>query len=127
MSATCPDLSKQLKKYRVRPGPPRPANQAGCRGKKARGNNGLMYQSTPDANGVYRWKKLDKAAPAKKAPAKRKAPVKKKAAPKRAAPRKAPAKKAAPKRAPAKKCTLASIKALCRSCGITGYGNLKLK
>lgn len=47
-----------LKKYANRPSPPRPANDPGCRDKIHRGNDGLMYISTPNKNGVYRWVKF---------------------------------------------------------------------
>lgn len=49
----CPILRD--KKYANRPSPPRPANDPGCRGKLFRGNNGKMYASKPNRNGVYRW------------------------------------------------------------------------
>ena len=53
---SCP-LSN-LKKYANRPSPPRPANDPGCRDKIRRGNDGLLYQSVSNRNGVYRWVKV---------------------------------------------------------------------
>ena len=46
-----------LKKYANRPSPPRPANDPGCRDRVRRGNDGLLYQSVSNKNGVYRWVK----------------------------------------------------------------------
>ena len=46
------------KKYTSRPGPPRPANEDGCRNQFAQGNDGLLYQSKPTKTGVYRWVKV---------------------------------------------------------------------
>lgn len=45
-----------LKKYRSRPGPPYPAQK--CRNKSKRGNNGEVYRSRPNRNGVFTWKKV---------------------------------------------------------------------
>ena len=53
---SCP-LS-DLKKYANRPSPPRPANDPGCRDQIRRGNDGLLYASVPNKNGVYRWVKF---------------------------------------------------------------------
>lgn len=53
---SCP-LS-DLKKYTNRPSPPRPANDPGCRDQIHRGNDGLLYASVPNKNGVYRWVKF---------------------------------------------------------------------
>jgi hypothetical protein len=47
---------KTLKKYLTRDSPPYPANDY-CR-KKMKGNDGLMYVSTPDKNGVCKWIKV---------------------------------------------------------------------
>ena len=47
--------SKTLKKYKDRKSPPYPANE-NCN-KKKKGNDGLMYISTPNKNGVCSWKK----------------------------------------------------------------------
>jgi len=47
---------KTLKKYLTRDSPPYPANEY-C-GKKMKGNNGLMYVSTPDKNGICKWMKV---------------------------------------------------------------------
>lgn len=47
---------KTLKKYKGRKSPPYPANQ-NC-GKKMKGNDGLMYESKPNKNGVCSWKKI---------------------------------------------------------------------
>jgi len=52
-SDECPEL--QNKKYRNRQGPPRPANEVGCRGKRFVGNDGNLYVSKANVNGVYRW------------------------------------------------------------------------
>lgn len=40
-------------KYTTRPSPPFPANK--CPKRQMRGNDGLMYSSVPDKNGVHRW------------------------------------------------------------------------
>jgi hypothetical protein len=42
-----------LKKYQSRPSPPYPAQS--CKGKKKKGNDGLLYVSSPSSTGVYRW------------------------------------------------------------------------
>ena len=47
-----------LKKYVNRPSPPRPANDPGCRDQIRRGNDGLLYASVSNKNGVYRWVKF---------------------------------------------------------------------
>ena len=47
---------KTLKKYLTRDSPPYPANDY-CH-KKMKGNDGLMYVSTPDKNGVCKWIKV---------------------------------------------------------------------
>ena len=41
------------KKYAQRPSPPIKAND--CKGKTKKGNDGSMYVSKPNVNGVYRW------------------------------------------------------------------------
>lgn len=46
-----------LAKYRNRPSPPFPANDPACQGTTKRGNDGLMYTSVPDRNGVFKWKR----------------------------------------------------------------------
>lgn len=51
------------KRYTDRQSPPYPANE--CAGQQKVGNNGEMYESRPDKNGVYRWYKA-KSASAKK-------------------------------------------------------------
>ena len=54
-NADCPVMGH--KKYHVasRAFPPRPANHSGCYGRTFRGNDGRLYLSAPDKNGVYRW------------------------------------------------------------------------
>lgn len=47
----CQRLTNKM--YSTRPGPPYAAQS--CRGKKAFGNDGLLYKSVPASNGVYRW------------------------------------------------------------------------
>jgi hypothetical protein len=42
------------KKYTTRKSPPYPANK--CRGKILRGNDGNMYRSASNINGVYTWR-----------------------------------------------------------------------
>jgi len=42
------------KKYLSRPSPNYPANE--CKGRRMKGNDGRIYQSVPDKNGIYRWK-----------------------------------------------------------------------
>ncbi len=48
--------SKTLKKYKGRNSPPYPANQ-NC-GKKMKGNDGQMYESKSNKNGVCSWKNV---------------------------------------------------------------------
>lgn len=48
--------SKTLKKYKGRKSPPYPANK-NC-GKKMKGNDGNMYESRSNKNGVCSWKKV---------------------------------------------------------------------
>ena len=47
-----------LAKYVHRPSPPRPANNVECRGRVFLGNDGELWRSEDDSNGVYRWKKV---------------------------------------------------------------------
>lgn len=51
-----------LAKYRNRPSPSFPANDPACRGTTKRGNDGLMYTSVPDKNGVFKWKYITAAS-----------------------------------------------------------------
>ena len=46
-------VKQDSKKYKSRPSPPFPANK--CKGKTKKGNNGKMFKSKPDANGVHKW------------------------------------------------------------------------
>ena len=46
------------KKYITRPSPPFPANE--CCGKRKKGNDGKMWHSVPNKNGVCRWQKVKK-------------------------------------------------------------------
>jgi len=66
MSTKCEKMT--TKKYTERNGPPYKANDPGCRGKRKKGNDGLLYESVRAKNGVYRWSKVVKAA--KKVPKK---------------------------------------------------------
>jgi DNA ligase-1 len=45
-------------KYQKRNSPPYPANNPRCRGTFRRGNDGNMYESLPNINGVYIWRRL---------------------------------------------------------------------
>ena len=45
-----------LKKYINRGSPPYPAQN--CRNHKKVGNDGDVYSSEPDKNGIYKWKKV---------------------------------------------------------------------
>ena len=45
-----------LKKYINRGSPPYPAQN--CRNHKKVGNDGHLYSSDPDKNGIYKWKKV---------------------------------------------------------------------
>jgi hypothetical protein len=45
---------KTLKKYKTRKSPPYPANQ-NC-GKRMTGNDGKMYKSVPNKNGICSWR-----------------------------------------------------------------------
>ena len=45
-----------IKKYISRPGPPYPAQD--CKNKTKSGNDGNKYRSSPNKNGIFRWKKL---------------------------------------------------------------------
>ena len=44
------------KKYKDRPSPPYPANE--CHGERMTGNDGLLYVSKGDKNGIYKWVKV---------------------------------------------------------------------
>ena len=46
-------VKMQTRKYAFRNSPPYSANQ--CKSMKKRGNDGMMYVSQPDKNGVYTW------------------------------------------------------------------------
>jgi hypothetical protein len=46
-------VKDETKKYKTRPSPPFPANK--CKGKTKKGNNGKMFKSKPDVNGVHKW------------------------------------------------------------------------
>jgi hypothetical protein len=46
-------VKDETKKYKTRPSPPFPANK--CKGKTKKGNNGKMFKSKPDSNGVHKW------------------------------------------------------------------------
>ena len=46
------------KKYKERNGPPRPANETGCRNHLVYGNDGLLYESKVNKAGIYRWVKV---------------------------------------------------------------------
>ena len=47
---------QETKKYQDRPSPPYPANE--CHNKQMTGNDGNIYVSTGDKNGVYKWVKV---------------------------------------------------------------------
>ena len=47
---------KHIKKYANRPSPPFPANS--CCNQEMIGNDGKMYKSVADKNGVCKWKKI---------------------------------------------------------------------
>jgi hypothetical protein len=47
---------RTIKKYSERKSPPYPANK-NC-GKKLKGNDGNLYESKPNKNGVCSWKKV---------------------------------------------------------------------
>jgi hypothetical protein len=53
---TCPEY--KLKKYLDRPSPPRAANEIGCRDQVYMGNDGNLWRSISNVNGVYRWVKM---------------------------------------------------------------------
>ena len=46
--------SSNLKKYINRPGPPYPAQN--CKNHEKKGNDGKMYKSTSNKNGIFSWK-----------------------------------------------------------------------
>ena len=46
-------VKKFTKKYIRRVGPPYPAQD--CKNQYKVGNDGYLYRSTPDKNGVYKW------------------------------------------------------------------------
>lgn len=54
----CVNLRKTISKYRTRNSPPYPANK--CKSTKKRGNDGKMYLSESDKNGVYKWAPINK-------------------------------------------------------------------
>ena len=47
---------QETKKYQDRPSPPYPANE--CHNKRMMGNDGLLYISQGNKNGIYRWVKV---------------------------------------------------------------------
>lgn len=49
-------VKKSTEKYRMRNSPPYPANQ--CHNHTKTGNDGQLYMSSPNRNGIYTWKKL---------------------------------------------------------------------
>ena len=51
-------VKMQTRKYAFRNSPPYPANQ--CKSMKKRGNDGMMYVSQADKNGVYKWAPVTK-------------------------------------------------------------------
>ena len=51
-----PCVASTLKKYTERNSPPYPA--AECPDSIKKGNDGLMYKSVPNVNGIYAWKKV---------------------------------------------------------------------
>ena len=53
-SSDCKKSSQ--KKYRSRPGPPYPAQD--CKNKTKSGNDGEVYRSSPNKNGIFTWKKI---------------------------------------------------------------------
>lgn len=54
---TMPGCVRQYtKKYSLRPSPPFPANK--CCWQKKKGNDGNLYVSTPNTNGICTWKPL---------------------------------------------------------------------
>jgi len=63
-----PCRKKTTKKYALRPGPPYPANEAGCRGRRKRGNDGKMYASEPDERGVHQWKQVARRSRSRTSP-----------------------------------------------------------
>jgi hypothetical protein len=57
-SSKCVRLTSQ-KKYRERPSPPYAARD--CRGQVLEGNDGRLYESRPNVNGVYAWRLVNKS------------------------------------------------------------------
>lgn len=45
-------------KYITRPGPPYPAQD--CKNRVLLGNDREYYESSPDINGIYKWKKINR-------------------------------------------------------------------
>ena len=58
-----PCVKKTTKRYTERNSPPYPANE--CKGKVKKGNDGKMYVSVPNVNGIYRWKRKSVNKPKK--------------------------------------------------------------
>ena len=54
-NAHCPVSNASKYHTATRASPPRPANDSGCRDRTFRGNDGRLYLSVPNKNGVYRW------------------------------------------------------------------------
>ena len=50
-------VTSDNKKYQSRPGPPYPAQK--CPGYFKSGNDGKIYRSVQDKNGIYKWKKME--------------------------------------------------------------------
>ena len=74
-------VKDNTKKYKTRPSPPFPANK--CKGKTKKGNNGKMFKSKPDVNGVHKWVAVVSASSAKAKTTKTKAKKTKKTATKK--------------------------------------------
>lgn len=62
-------VKENTKKYKTRPSPPFPANK--CKGKTKKGNNGKMFKSKPDVNGVHKWVAVVSASSVKTTKAKK--------------------------------------------------------
>ena len=58
----CKRLKRSTLKYNrmSRVSPPFPANEMGCRKLVKRGNDGRMWRSTGNANGVFTWKPVSR-------------------------------------------------------------------
>ena len=101
-------VKDNTKKYKTRPSPPFPANK--CKGKTKKGNNGKMFKSKPDVNGVHKWVAVVSASKATATKTTAKKTTAKKTTAKKTTTKKTTAKKTTTKKRKSKKTEPASEK-----------------